>query len=136
MLNPGRNRLAGNIPGELGHMCSLRTLDLNENLLDGKIPKSLANCKALEVLNLGNNGMNDTFPFWLKNISSLRVLVLRGNKFHGHIGCPDSNSTWPMLQIVDLALNNFNGLLPEKCFSNWRAMMAGEDDVQSKSNYL
>ena len=136
VLNLGKNRLIGNIPGELGHMCSLQTLDLNENLLDGKIPKSLAHCEALEVLNLGNNGMNDTFPFWLKNISSLRVLVLRGNKFYGHIGCPDSNSTWPMLQIVDLALNNFNGVLPEKCFSNWRAMMAGENDVQSKSNYL
>ena len=136
VLNLGKNRLIGNIPGELGHMCSLQTLDLNENLLDGKIPKSLAHCEALEVLNLGNNGMNDTFPFWLKNISSLRVLVLRGNKFHGHIGCPDSNSTWAMLQIVDLALNNFNGVLPEKCFSNWRAMMAGEDDVQSKSGHL
>ena len=136
VLNLRRNKLIGNIPGELEHMCSLQTLDLNENLLDGKIPKSLANCEALEVLNLGNNGMKDTFPFWLKNISSLRVLVLRGNKFHGHIGCPDSNSTWPMLQIVDLALNNFNGVLPEKCFSNWRAMMGGEDDVQSKSNYL
>ena len=136
VLNLGKNRLIGNIPGELGHMCSLQTLDLNKNLLHGKIPKSLAHCEALEVLNLGNNGMNDTFPFWLKNISSLRVLVLRGNKFYGHIGCPDSNSTWPMLQIVDLAMNNFNGVLPEKCFSNWRAMMAGENDVQSKSNYL
>ncbi|RVW84018.1 Receptor-like protein 12 [Vitis vinifera] len=136
VLNLRRNKFKGTIPGEFPGHCLLQTLDLNGNLLEGKIPESLANCKALEVLNLGNNRMNDIFPCWLKNISSLRVLVLRANKFHGPIGCPNSNSTWPMLQIVDLAWNNFSGVLPEKCFSNWRAMMAGEDDVQSKSNHL
>ena len=136
VLNLRRNKFKGTIPGEFPGHCLLQTLDLNGNLLEGKIPESLANCKALEVLNLGNNRMNDIFPCWLKNISSLRVLVLRANKFHGPIGCPNSNSTWPMLQIADLAWNNFSGVLPEKCFSNWRAMMAGEDDVQSKSNHL
>ena len=136
VLNLGKNKFSGTMPGEFPGNCVLQTLDVNGNLLEGKIPPSLANCKALEVLNLGNNGMNDTFPSWLKSISSLRVLVLRANKFHGPIGCPDSNSTWPMLQIVDIAWNNFNGVLPEKCFSNWRAMMAGEDGVQSKPGHL
>ena len=136
VLNLGRNKFTGKIPGEFGHTCSLQTLDLNGNLLEGSIPESLAHCKDLEILNLGNNRIYDSFPCWLKNITTLRVLVLRGNKFHGPIGCPMSNSTWATLQIVDLALNNFSGKLPEKCFSKWTAMMGGENEVQSKLKHL
>ena len=136
VLNLGRNKFTGKIPGEFGHTCSLQTLDLNGNLLEGSIPESLAHCKDLEILNLGNNRIYDSFPCWLKNITILRVLVLRGNKFHGPIGCPMSNSTWATLQIVDLALNNFNGTLPAKCFSTWTAMMGGENEFQSKLKHL
>ena len=41
-----------------------------------------------------------------------------------------------MLQIVDLAYNNFSGKLPAKCFSTWTAMMASENEVQSKLKHL
>ncbi|KAJ9693998.1 hypothetical protein PVL29_009797 [Vitis rotundifolia] len=136
VLNLRRNKFSGIISGEFPVNCLLQTLDLNGNILRGKIPKSLANCKDLEVLNLGNNQMNDVFPCSLKNTSNLRVLVLRANKFHGPIGCPKSNSTWAMLQIIDLAHNKFRGRLPEKCFSTWTAMMASEDEVQSKLKHL
>ena len=136
VLNLRRNKFSGIISGEFPVNCLLQTLDLNGNRLRGKIPKSLANCKDLEVLNLGNNQMNDVFPCSLKNTSNLRVLVLRANKFHGPIGCPKSNSTWAMLQIVDLAHNKFRGRLPEKCLSTWTAMMASEDEVQSKLKHL
>ncbi|RVW13666.1 Receptor-like protein 12 [Vitis vinifera] len=136
MLNLGRNKFVGTIPGELPHKCLLRTLDLSENLLQGNIPESLVICKELEILNLGNNQIDDIFPCWLKNISSLRVLVLRANKFQGSIGCPKSNSTWAMLQIVDLAFNNFSGKLPATCFSTSTAMTAGENEVPSKLKQL
>ncbi|KAL6336596.1 hypothetical protein AAG906_025601 [Vitis piasezkii] len=128
VLNLRRNKFSGAIPWEFP--------DLNGNLLRGKIPESLGNCKALEILNLGNNQIDDIFPCWLKNISSLRVLVLRANKFHGTIGCPKSNSTWATLQIFDLAFNNFSGKLPAKCLSTWTAIMAGENEVQSKLKIL
>ncbi|RVW13684.1 Receptor-like protein 12 [Vitis vinifera] len=136
VLNLGRNKFNGTIPGKFPVNCLLQTLDLSGNRIEGKIPGSLANCTALEVLNLGNNQMNGTFPCLLKNITTLRVLVLRGNKFQGSIGCPKSNSTWATLQIVDLAFNNFRGKLPAKSFSTWTAMMAGENEVQSKLKYL
>ncbi|RVW13657.1 Receptor like protein 42 [Vitis vinifera] len=136
VLNLRRNNFSGAIPGKFPVNCLLQTLDLSGNRIEGKIPGSLANCTALEVLNLGNNQMNDTFPCLLKNITTLRVLVLRGNKFQGSIGCPKSNSTWAMLQIVDLAFNNFSGKLPTTCFSTWTAMMAGENEVQSKLKHL
>ena len=136
VLNLGRNKFSDIISTEFPGICDLQTLDLNGNLLEGKIPVSLSNCAALEVLNLGNNRMDGIFPCWLKNISSLRVLVLRGNKFRGPIGCLNNNSTWPILQIMDLGHNNLSGELPAKFLSTWRAMMAGEDEVEGKHKYL
>ncbi|KAG5092349.1 hypothetical protein JHK82_051127 [Glycine max] len=136
VLNLQHNKFHGSIPDKFPVSCVLRTLDLNSNLLWGSIPKSLANCTSLEVLDLGNNQVDDGFPCFLKTISTLRVMVLRGNKFHGHVGCPHSNSTWYMLQIVDLSFNNFSGVLPKNCFKTWKAMMLDEDDDGSKFNHI
>ncbi|KAL2330704.1 hypothetical protein Fmac_018285 [Flemingia macrophylla] len=124
------------IPDKFPVSCTLRTLDVNSNLLQGTIPKSLANCRSLEVLDLGNNQVDDGFPYFLNTISTLRVMVLRGNKFHGQIQCTHSNGTWHMLQIVDLAFNNFSGLLPGKCFKTWNAMMLDEYHDGSKLNHI
>ncbi|KAL2626799.1 hypothetical protein GLYMA_07G153200v4 [Glycine max] len=132
VLNLQHNQFNGSIPDKFPLSCALKTLDLNSNLLRGPIPKSLANCTSLEVLDLGNNQVDDGFPCFLKTISTLRVMVLRGNKFHGHIGCSHTNSTWHMLQIVDVAFNNFSGLLPAKCFKTWKAMMRDEYHDGSK----
>ncbi|GLT66164.1 hypothetical protein SLA2020_385480 [Shorea laevis] len=130
VLNLRRNILSGNIPDAFSRNCQAQTIDLNGNHLEGKTPKSLANCKALEVLDLGNNQISDTFPCHLKKVSSLRVLVLRSNKFSGYIGCPNDNSSWQMLQIVDLASNHFSGELPNQCLKTWKAMMVDEDELQ------
>ncbi|KAJ9694002.1 hypothetical protein PVL29_009800 [Vitis rotundifolia] len=114
----------------------LQRLNLANNIFNNsQIPAGFAKIGNL-VLNLGNNQMNGIFPCLLKNITTLRVLVLRGNKFQGSIGCPKSNSTWAMLQIVDLAFNNFSGKLPATCFSTWTAMTAGENEVPSKLKHL
>uniref|UniRef100_A0A0R0FD00 Uncharacterized protein n=2 Tax=Glycine max TaxID=3847 RepID=A0A0R0FD00_SOYBN len=136
VLNLQHNKFHGSIPDKFPVSCVLSSLDLNSNLLWGSIPKSLANCTSLEVLDLGNNQVDDGFPCFLKTISTLRVMVLRGNKFHGHIGCPHANSTWHVLQIVDLAFNNFSGVLPKNCFKTWKAMMLDEDDDGSQFNYI
>ncbi|XP_029124762.1 receptor-like protein 32 [Cajanus cajan] len=136
VLNLRKNNLTGPIPDMFSVACALRTLNLHHNKLDGKIPKSLSNCTTLEVLDLGNNNIMDAFPCLLKNISTLRVLVLRKNKFYGHIGCPKTNGTWHMLQIVDLAINNFSGKLPAKCFTTWEAMTSDENQAESKVNHI
>ncbi|KAK3227696.1 hypothetical protein Dsin_007558 [Dipteronia sinensis] len=136
VLNLRRNNLNGTISGTFPGNCGLQTLDLNGNQLEGKVPKSLANCTKLEVLDLGNNQISDTFPCWLKNVSSLHVLVLRSNQFYGNISCPEVNSQWSRLQIVDLASNNFSGTLPGKSLTTWQAMMADEDEAQSNLKHL
>lgn len=136
VLNLRRNNLSGTVPDQFPEHCSLKTLDLNGNQIGGQFPKSLANCTMLEVLNLGNNQIADTFPCLLKNISTLRVLVLRSNKFYGLFGCPKPHGNWSMLQIVDIALNNFSGEIRGKCLTTWRAMMGDDDDAMSELNHL
>ncbi|KAF8042109.1 hypothetical protein BT93_A0650 [Corymbia citriodora subsp. variegata] len=122
VLNIRNNNLTGGIPHTFPGSCLLRTLDVNGNLLTGKLPISLAKCSMLEVLDIGNNRIKDVFPCQLMNISTLRVIVLHSNKFHGQIGCPVNSDTWKMLQIVDLAFNNFTGMLPEGFLMSWEAM--------------
>ncbi|KAF3447714.1 hypothetical protein FNV43_RR08417 [Rhamnella rubrinervis] len=128
VLNLQRNNFSGSIPDAFQDNCVLQTLAVNGNSIEGKIPRSLANCKALEVLDLGNNKMIDHFPCFLKNTSNLRVLVLRSNNFQGKIGCPNFSGTWKMLQIIDLAFNNFNGNLPGRFLGTWEAMKADENE--------
>nr|XP_023919895.1 receptor-like protein 9DC3 isoform X1 [Quercus suber]XP_023919896.1 receptor-like protein 9DC3 isoform X2 [Quercus suber] len=127
VLDLRRNKLSGNLSDSFPVNCGLLTLNLNGNLLEGVVPESLWNCKNLEVLDMGNNQLKGAFPCNLKNIYSLRVLILRSNKFYGSIDCGGPNTSWPMLQIVDLASNNFTGQLPREYLSAWKAMM---DDVQ------
>ncbi|KAH9673084.1 hypothetical protein KPL70_017960 [Citrus sinensis] len=136
VLNLRGNSLSGTLSVTFPGNCGLQTLDLNENQLGGTVPKSLANCRKLEVLDLGNNKIRDTFPCWLKNISSLRVLVLRSNSFYGSITCRENDDSWPMLQIVDIASNNFGGRVRQKCITTWKAMMSDEDEAQSNFKHL
>ncbi|KAF3447796.1 hypothetical protein FNV43_RR08500 [Rhamnella rubrinervis] len=134
-VNLRMKNLSGPIPDLFRVDCSLKTLDLNGNLLTKSIPKSLANCTALEDLDLGNNQMLDTFPLSLKNISGLRVLSLRSNKFYGQITCTESVGDWPMIQIVDIASNNFSGELPGKCLTKWHTMMTVTGYRQSQLDH-
>ncbi|XP_041020172.1 receptor-like protein 7 [Juglans microcarpa x Juglans regia] len=130
VLNLRKNNLSGKIPDAFQTNCGLQTLDLSENQLEGKFPKSLAKCKYLEFLDIENNNIEDAFPCYLRNISMLRVLVFKSNKFHGPIDCLESNATWPMLQIINLASNNFSGKLTERSFGILKAFMADRDKAE------
>ncbi|XP_040953529.1 receptor-like protein 9DC3 [Gossypium hirsutum] len=136
VLNLRQNNLSGIISDTFSKSCELQILDLNQNRLEGKVPKSLENCKRMEVLDIGNNQINDSFPCHLKNIATLHVLILRSNKFNGHIDCPGNSSGWPMLQIFDLASNNFSGKLHLTCLGIWEAMQLNPDKDQSELVYI
>ncbi|XP_062171104.1 receptor-like protein 6 [Alnus glutinosa] len=135
VLNLRKNKLNGTIPDAFSDNCDLQILALNKNQLEGGLPKSLANCSRLEVLDIGNNHIEGTFPFYL-NHASLRVLVLRSNKFYGPISNPKHNAPWPMLQIVDVASNNFTGNLPIMLLSSCMAMMDRAHEAHSRLSYL
>jgi hypothetical protein len=62
--------------------------------------------------------------------------ILAQNKFYGPIECPATDDIWHMLQIIDLAFNNFSGKLPGKFFTRWEAMMSDNDQTESKINHI
>ncbi|MFQ6623303.1 hypothetical protein Gotur_002993 [Gossypium turneri] len=136
VLNLRRNNLSGIISDTSSKSCQLQTLNLNQNRLEGKVPNSLVNCKMVKLLDIGNNHINDSFPCHLKNIATLRVVVLRSNKFNGYIDCPGNNSGWQMLQILNLASNNFSGKLHLTCLGTWDAMQPNPDKNQSELQHL
>ncbi|KHN31745.1 receptor-like protein 7 [Glycine soja] len=133
ILNLKTNNLSGPIPDTIPGSCGLSTLNLHGNQFNGSIPKSLAYCSMLEALDLGSNQIIGGFPCFLKEISMLRVLVLRNNKFQGFLRCSNANMTWEMLQIMDIAFNNFSGKLPRKHFTAWKGnIMHDEDEAGTK----
>ncbi|GKA51862.1 receptor-like protein 7, partial [Tanacetum coccineum] len=127
VLNLANNGLTGQIEGTFPTTCSLNTLDLHGNYLEGKIPQSIVNCRMLHVLNLGNNSINDTYPCSLATITDLHVLVLRFNRLHGSIHCGRRQYNWSNLQILDIAHNDFSGVVPPDFFRQWGAMMTVEN---------
>ncbi|GMN68341.1 hypothetical protein TIFTF001_037396 [Ficus carica] len=129
MLNLQSNNIEGPIPDVFPRGCQLKALNLNGNFIEGKIPKSLVNCFGLELLDLGHNELTDDFPCLLKNTTTLRVLILRSNKLYGSIECANANGSWPMLQIFDLANNNFSGELPSRWLTKLQGMMADGGDA-------
>ncbi|KAL3027336.1 hypothetical protein AAZX31_03G046600 [Glycine max] len=128
VLNLKNNNLSSPIPNTVTVSCGLWTLNLHGNQLDGPIPKSLTYCSKLEVLDLGSNQITGGFPCFLKEIPRLRVLVLRNNKFQGSPKCLKVNMTWEMLQIVDIAFNNFSGKLPREYFTTWKRNIKGNKE--------
>ncbi|KAK2432773.1 receptor protein [Trifolium repens] len=130
VLNLRRNSLQGPIPDKFPASCSLQTLNLHGNLLHGSVPKSLAHCSKLEVLDIGTNQIVGQFPCFLQNIPTLKVLVLRNNKFHGTLGCSKAKNPWKMIQIVDIASNNFSGKLPKNYFRTLKKMKDNDDNVE------
>ncbi|CAJ1807798.1 unnamed protein product [Sphenostylis stenocarpa] len=136
VLNLAGNKLQGSISDTISSSCNLRFLNLNENLLGGVIPNSLANCQSLQVLNLGNNHFSDKFPCFLRNISTLRVLILRSNNLSGPISCPHSTTNWEMVHIVDLANNNFTGILPGALLKSWTKMVGNQTESHEEYGTL
>ncbi|KAE8009355.1 hypothetical protein FH972_005795 [Carpinus fangiana] len=136
VLDLRRNKLNATIPDAFPNNCGLKTLALNQNQLQGGLPKSLANCIRLDILDIGNKYIKGTFPLFLKNTIMLSVLVLRSNKFYESITHPELNVTWPMLQILDIASNNFTDKLPITLFLSSMAMMDREHEAHSELTYL
>ncbi|PHT41167.1 hypothetical protein CQW23_20021 [Capsicum baccatum] len=134
VLHLGGNNLRGNIPGNFSEECRLESIDLSYNHLEGKIPQSLSNCSNLKLLNVERNKISDTFPCWVRKLSNLHVLELRFNNFHGSIDCPGVNYSWPALRIIDLASNNFSGILPRNLFLELEAMKV--DSAHSPVDHL
>lgn len=79
-LNAAHNKLIY-IPSELGRLCNLRELDLNNNMVLG-LPRALFEDQAifsLRKLDISYNQISD-IPFSIGNVKGLRSLKVSGNK--------------------------------------------------------
>ncbi|GLT35522.1 hypothetical protein SLA2020_099680 [Shorea laevis] len=134
ILDLRMNKFYGRIPNLFVNNGFLSTLSLNGNQLEGILPRSLVNCSNLEILDVGNNNLNDTFPHWLGVLPSLKVLILRSNRFHGAISNSMPAFYFSQLRIIDVAQNDFMGLLPSNYFKILKSMrdVAPTDKVNLK----
>ncbi|GKV48135.1 hypothetical protein SLEP1_g54965 [Rubroshorea leprosula] len=130
------NKFHGRIPNSFVNGSQLRTLNLNGNQLEGILPRSLVNCSKLEILDVGNNNLNDTFPHWLGVLQSLKVLILRSNQFHGAINNSMPVFYFPHLRIIDVAQNDFMGLLPSNYFKILKGMRVVAPADKVKLEYI
>ena len=81
----GNNFLAGDIPGWLKNLTSLKDLSLKSTNRSGPIPSFLGQLTNLILLDLHNNTLNGTIPSSLGDLTSLSFLLLNRNKLTGTV---------------------------------------------------
>ena len=119
-IDLSKNKLSGGIPSWMCSKSSLILLILGDNNLTGELTLSLQNCTTLSSLDLGNNKFSGEIPKWIgERMPSLEHLRLRGNMFTGDI--PEQLCWLSDLHILDLALNNLSGFIPQ-CLGNLTAL--------------
>ena len=78
--------LPGTIPGDLGKLDKLETLNLSSNQLKGAIPSDLGDLSNLVTLNLSVNQLQGAIPDELGGLGKLETLNLSSNQHGGTIG--------------------------------------------------
>ncbi|XP_031119284.1 probable leucine-rich repeat receptor-like protein kinase At5g49770 [Ipomoea triloba] len=103
--------LSGQLPGDIGGLSELQTLDLSNNKdLTGPLPPEIGNLKKLSNLNLDACGFSGEIPDTIGSLSELKYLSLNLNKFDGPI--PPSLGKLSKLFWLDLADNKLTGSIP------------------------
>jgi len=105
-----RNNLKGTIPGELGGLASLETLDVRSNGLSGPIPPELGNLTNLVYAFMDSNELTGPIPPELGDLSRLKYLWLLGNSLSGPI--PPEIGKLSGLSALSLSFNRLTGSIP------------------------
>jgi PKD repeat protein len=109
-LNLGINQLTGGIPTGLGNLTKLRTLHLGNNPLGGSIPPELGKLTNLENFQAGNCKLTGNIPGELGNLTNLQVLFLRPNQLTGSI--PKTIGNLTKLTELNISQNQLSGTIP------------------------
>lgn len=99
---------SGSIPS-LGNLTQLTLLDLSYNNLTGDIPSSLGNLTKLLVLVFNTNQLTGQITSWLANLTQLIWLQLAENRLHGPI--PKSIYGLVNLEVLHLHTNYLSGIV-------------------------
>lgn len=77
------NRLAGEIPPELGSISNIHALNLSHNNLIGSIPATFSKLKKIESLDLSYNNLGGRIPPQLIELTTLEVFKVAHNNLSG-----------------------------------------------------
>ncbi|RXI08820.1 hypothetical protein DVH24_022964 [Malus domestica] len=135
------NNLSGMIPSSLFNISSMNTLSLTDNEFEGIIPPDIGlKMPNLQQIAIGGNEFSGTIPASFSNASQLQILDIAENNFVGqvpasfgdlpdlrwlclsnnNVGSYSANDLYFItsltncsnLEILDMSLNNFGGVLP------------------------
>lgn len=122
--------LAGRVPGALGELVGLSSLDLSGNRLSGEIPSSLGGLSNLRVLDLSDNWLSDAIPTELGRLGGLRDLWLYDNQLGGSIPATLGNAT--SLRRLYLDDNRLSGEIPAElgALSNLRDVILSYNNLE------
>uniref|UniRef100_M4D0R8 Protein kinase domain-containing protein n=1 Tax=Brassica campestris TaxID=3711 RepID=M4D0R8_BRACM len=103
------NKLAGQIPDEIGNCASLVYLGLRGNMLTGTLSSDMCQFTGLWYLDISYNQITGEIPY---NIGFLQVatLSLQGNRLTGKI--PEVIGLMQALAVLDLSDNELVGPIP------------------------
>lgn len=121
------NNFSGSLRADIGlKFPNLQRLYLASNRFTGPIPASLSNCSELLQLDLPMNSFTGNIPMSFGNLKNLYWLNVLTN--HLGSGAPDdlsfisSLTNCPELEFLDIAENNFGGVLPNSITNLSRSM--------------
>jgi Leucine-rich repeat (LRR) protein len=112
--------------------CNLASIHLSNNKLVGGFPLMPMISHKLVTIDLGENNFSGEIPTWIgSSFPVLTILRLRLNKFNGSI--PPSFSKLNKLQLLDLSNNNLTGPIPY-IFSGMSSMAIKNSSNESHIN--
>ena len=109
------NLLIGTSPAELGNLCNLNRLHLNNNFLTGELPQSLIQLEYLDELRYQNNAglcapANTAFLDWLRSVGNVQGEICSTE-------LPDTYSSIPEHCIESLDGGAVTGIWTNECLS-------------------
>ncbi|NLH23219.1 MAG: hypothetical protein GX474_01740, partial [Bacteroidales bacterium] len=118
-LNLSGFGLKGQLPGQIGELTALKSLNLGSNPnLTGPLPREMGNLVNLTALMAVTTGLEGPLPAEMGNLNKLTNLQLNNNQISGTIPKEWGGMT---------ALNNFgmfntkiSGPIPDEIFSGWK----------------
>ena len=106
--NPG---ITGTIPDDLSRMTALKELNLKETRVSGAIPSSIGLLRRLDTLILAETRLSGSIPGSLFDMDLLRILDLQACRLSGPL--PDTFEGASSIQQLLLGVNRLSGTLPE-----------------------
>ncbi|XP_017979870.1 PREDICTED: probable LRR receptor-like serine/threonine-protein kinase At3g47570 [Theobroma cacao] len=103
-------KIGGNIPGEIGNLSNLISLEIENNELIGSIPTTIGRLEKLQGLHLDGNKLEGSIPYELCRLKSLGFLYLTANKLAGPI--PACLGDLVSLRHLHLGSNKFANSIP------------------------